>query len=325
MQKENGTFIISLDFELHWGIFDVAEIANKTTYFDNTLASIPKVLSLFEDYDVQCTWATVGMLFNNSMEELKASYPERKPNYINKNLSAYHFIENKYEDRFSKYYFAPKLIEQIATSKGQEIATHTYAHYYTKEIGQSKKEFENDMSLALKKANSSGYTIKSIVFPRNQYREDYNEVCKENGVVALRTNPNSWFWSPKDEAKNVLIRKVFRTLDCYITLARTSYKLNVKALKKDGLLLLPASRFYRPSGKNFFLRRLKQKRVKNEMKRAALKGECYHLWWHPHNFGSYPERCFQDLKEILNYYKFLNSRYGFQSMNMSNLNDTLID
>jgi len=57
---------------------------------------------------------------------------------------------------------------------------------------------------------------------------------------------------------------------------------------------------------------------KREMKLAAKKGEYYHLWWHPHNFGTYPQQSIEDLKEILEYYKVLNAKYGFKSLNMAN-------
>lgn len=39
---KKGTLVISLDFELIWGIFDHADIVNRKEYFDNTLQVIPK-------------------------------------------------------------------------------------------------------------------------------------------------------------------------------------------------------------------------------------------------------------------------------------------
>ena len=63
---EKGTLVISLDFELIWGIFDHADIVNKKDYFDNTLKVIPKILDCFEKNGVKATWATVGMLFNEN-------------------------------------------------------------------------------------------------------------------------------------------------------------------------------------------------------------------------------------------------------------------
>jgi hypothetical protein len=55
-----GTLVISLDFELVWGIFDHITLKDKVTYFDNTLNVIPQMLELFEQNRVEVTWATVG-------------------------------------------------------------------------------------------------------------------------------------------------------------------------------------------------------------------------------------------------------------------------
>lgn len=68
--SKNGSLVISLDFELHWGAAEKWDLANKSDYFDVTRKSIPKVLSLFEKFDVHATWATVGFLFGKNREQL---------------------------------------------------------------------------------------------------------------------------------------------------------------------------------------------------------------------------------------------------------------
>jgi hypothetical protein len=59
-------FLISLDFELMWGVRDHRSIA---TYGKNILGvreAIPAMLAMFTKYRVKATWATVGMLlFDN--------------------------------------------------------------------------------------------------------------------------------------------------------------------------------------------------------------------------------------------------------------------
>lgn len=35
-----------------------------------------------------------------------------------------------------------------------------------------------------------------------------------------------------------------------------------------------------------FLEGLRLRRIRHEMVHAAKKGELYHLWWHPYNFGA---------------------------------------
>mgnify|MGYP003575685327 FL=1 len=52
------------------------------------------------------------------------------------------------------------------------------------------------------------------------------------------------------------------------------------------------------------------------MERAARNNEVYHLWWHPHNFGGYPEESLAGLKTILEHYEMCRERFGMLSLNM---------
>jgi hypothetical protein len=49
---------------------------------------------------------------------------------------------------------------------------------------------------------------------------------------------------------------------------------------------------------------------------AAKNGKCYHLWWHPHNFGYCLQENMQMLNDIISHYNYLNAKYGFQSSSM---------
>lgn len=52
---------------------------------------------------------------------------------------------------------------------------------------------------------------------------------------------------------------------------------------------------------------------------AAKNNEIYHLWLHPHNFGSFQENNFSFLRKILNHYQELNLKYGFCSATMKDV------
>jgi hypothetical protein len=95
-------------------------------------------------------------------------------------------------------------------------------------------------------------------------------------------------------------------------------------LKKEPIVLIPASRFLRPYAKKLaFLDSLKLYRIKKEMLHAAKEGKLFHLWWHPHNFGCYQDENFAGLIQILNYYKELNEKYGFISLSMCELSNNV--
>ena len=112
--SKNGNLLISLDFELFWGVHDKRNIKE---YGDAILAVrqvIPKMISDFDQYNVKCTFATVGFLFSTNSEELKKYLPRKKPGYSKEKLSPYPLIKNL--SSTGEYYFAPKLIELIKRS-----------------------------------------------------------------------------------------------------------------------------------------------------------------------------------------------------------------
>jgi peptidoglycan/xylan/chitin deacetylase (PgdA/CDA1 family) len=314
--KNIPVFTISLDFELYWGIFDKVPLEYRTEYFANTRRIIPELLSIFESNQIHVTWATVGMLFNSNWEEWTATLPELVPSYANSKLSAYHLIEKfGRNNSLNKYFFAPELIAQIQNTSFQELASHTYSHYYCNEAGQLIEEFRQDLKAAQKLALRSGQTLSSLVFPRNQYNESYLKVCLEEGIKTVRSNPKDWFWNTS--TPDDMPRKLFRTGDAYFPLGKKTYFQFSTLTIKDGIpLAIPASRLLRPVHKSPILNKLRRDRIKSEMTEAAKSGSCYHLWWHPHNFGTQPDRSIAELKLILQHYKYLQETYGMQSMTM---------
>jgi peptidoglycan/xylan/chitin deacetylase (PgdA/CDA1 family) len=311
-----GKFIISLDFELFWGIFDKYTIEEKVKYFDNTLKAIPQMLALFEKNEIHVTWATVGAIMAENLEELLKFYPSILPEYIDKKLSATEFIklnETKIADpTFEKYFFAPHLVELIKSAKFQEIGTHTFLHTYTLEEGQTNESFENDLIAAKKIAkNKFDINIKSIVFPRNQYNDTFIKVCLKNDLPNIRINPPSWYMKPINSKHEKIYHKILRTLDAYIPLQNTVFKSNNSSTK-----ILPASRFLRPAFKNSFLHKMHVKRVLNEMTFAAKTNSNYHLWWHPHNFGNNVELSMEILDKIIKHFIMLSKEHNFISTNM---------
>ena len=53
------------------------------------------------------------------------------------------------------------------------------------------------------------------------------------------------------------------------------------------------------------------------MTRAARVGADYHLWWHPHNFGTYTEENLAFLDAIIAHYVQLRRRYGMVSLTIT--------
>jgi len=311
-----SVFIISLDFELHWGRFDKADPLGTKKYYRNTQKTIPKILSIFETYQINATWAAVGMLLAKNKNEWKQYAPKLRPGYQNKALSAYEWYDKR--RIYKKSLFAPDLAVKITETPGQELGSHTFAHYYTMEQGQTQEEFRADLAAA-KRITQDKFNIspKALVFPRNQCNPTYMSLCKEAGFEVVRSNPANWFW--QDTHKETLIKRIFRTADTLFPAGkRTSFPLSILQALPDQPLQIPSSRLLRSSySKNKLFNELRISRIKQEMTLAAKKGEVYHLWWHPHNFGDHPKQNLTDLRNILDHYTKLNKEYGMISKNMS--------
>ena len=316
-QLTKGFLVVSLDFELLWGVFDKVDHKEKETYFKNTRKVIPEILNLFSEFEIHSTWATVGMLFNNNWEDWRENIPNVLPIYNNSALSAFDYGESIKSLETEFLCFARDLIQQIQNTSDQEIGTHTYSHYYCLEEGQTLASFKADLEKAIELAEQMGIELKSLVFPRNQFNEDYLKVCYELGIQNVRSNPTDWYW--KDTQIDSLRNKIFRTGDAYLGVNNKSYKLTDLKFENGKPLSQKASRLLRPYSSNKFLNDLKLKRIKSEMTSAAKNNEIYHLWWHPHNFGNNPDENIADLKEILNHFLDCKEKYGFQSATMNEI------
>lgn len=304
-----GKFIISLDFELHWGVFDMLD----DTYNENILGarvSIDKMLKLFKKYDIHVTWAIVGFLFNEDKNDFEQYRPQLLPSYTNKKLNSYNceIGENETVDSF---HYAHSIIKLIKSYPNQEIASHSYSHYYCKEEGQTLNEFEEDIKSAIAIAKDKfSVDLKSFVFPRNEINEDYLNVLYKYGFTNYRSNPSFWVYQ---NGHNInLIGKIIRFLDSYFNVAGHSVS---NAIKNKELLSIKGDRFLRPF-KNKFVNRLMINRIKSEMKCAALNNKNYHLWWHPHNFGLNMDENMNNLENILIYYSLLKNKWNMESVCM---------
>ena len=314
--NDRGVFVISLDFELFWGVWDVT---SKERYGDNILGVkdvIPGLIDLFARYDFKATFATVGFLFAKNKTELLSFLPDNKPDYSNDNYNVYSreipSIGNNEED--DPYHFGHSLLQQLKQSP-HEISTHTFSHYYCLEEGQCGEEFEADIAAAKKIAAANDITISSIVFPRNQVNEEYLTILKENGIGAYRGNPTSWIYKPRKFTAEVPFIRLCRLMDTYVPIS--GYNTHV-IKKEEGLPVnIPASRFLKPYNKNLaWLEKIKLQRIMNEMTKAAKKKEVYHLWWHPHSFGVNIAENMANLTLILNHFRLLNKEYGFANLTM---------
>ena len=320
-----GKFVISLDFEMYWGIRDVI---NLNDYKENLLGireSVPLLLYHFKKYDINATFATVGFLFFQNKNALNKNLPSKKPDYFNSGLSPYNgHIQSIGKDEIDDpFHFGASLVDQILEAR-QEIGSHSFSHFYCLEKGQSTQDFREDLLAAKKIAEQKGIDLRSFVFPRNQYNEQYINTCAEMGFTSFRGNEKSWLFSSETLGPFMNFRRPFRLLDSYINISGNNCY-SFKDLKGYKIVNIPSSRFLRPYSKSFkAFENLRLKRITDSMSYAAKKGLVYHLWWHPHNFGINQSENFSFLEKILRHYKKLNEKFSFESVNMQQLTKEIL-
>lgn len=310
-------FIISLDFELMWGVRDHRSIADYGANVLGVREAIPRLLKDFKTYGIEATWATVGLLFARNHQEMMDYSPALKPGYHRPELSPYAAIADlagQSEDQ-NPYFFARSLVDQILEAGTHEMSCHTYSHYFCLEPGQTPGEFKADIMANIAIAESTGATMKTIVFPRNQWGEDYVDAVVECGLVAFRGNQGGYMYRSRAGEGNTLAVRGLRLLDGALPIAeRTDF---AAPAKYRGAMNIPASRFLRPwKPKLRHYNALHVRRIKNEMTHAAKSGTHYHLWWHPHNMGCHAEGNFAQLEQILRHYRMLHTQYGMESSTM---------
>ena len=319
MKARHGALIISLDFELHWGVRDITPPDG--SYRQNLLGereAVPRMLALFEEFDIAATWATVGFLFAKSRQELEHFSPSVKPLYANPLLYPYHepVGEDEVDDPL---HFAPSLIEAIRRTPRQELATHTFSHYYCLEPGQNREAFKADLSSALSIARKNGVQLRSFVFPKHQHNPDYEDLLLDAGIICYRGNQHAWMYRASNQARQkAKIRRAARLLDTYANLGGPHTASWDNRQQDSGLCNIPASFFirpYSPRWKQFEPLRLQ--RIVGSIRRAAVSKELVHIWWHPHDFGIHIDQNIGFLRKVLESFCRYRDNYGMCSMSMA--------
>ena len=305
-------FVISLDFELFWGVSNTQTVAS---YGRNVLGewqAIPRLLDLFRRHELRVTWATVGMIMCRNYRHWREVRPTVLPAYSRAGVSPYG-MDGLVKEHASLF-FARPLVEQILQREGQELASHTYSHFYCSEDGAKPHHFAADLACAQSIAGELGATLHSLVLPRNQIVGDFLSVLPEAGIKVYRGNARHWLYQNGDAVIGGIAGRVARFADACLPLSGTRA---VREQQHGALVNVPASLFLYPwSARRRPFLALCLKRLKQDMTAAARTGGIFHLWWHPHNFGVNLDANLTLLDGVLHHYRVLADAYGMQSLNM---------
>jgi hypothetical protein len=135
------------------------------------------------------------------------------------------------------------------------------------------------------------------------------------GIQTFRGNLDGFAYRARSGAGQTLLIRGLRYLDSIAPIYDGSYTL--PEVRPEKSVNIPASRFLRPnSSKIPGYSALHLSRILGEMELTARKGQCYHLWWHPHNFGRNIDRNLRNLDTIINQFRMLSDKFGMESKTM---------
>ncbi|MDT0112229.1 polysaccharide deacetylase family protein [Listeria booriae] len=317
---KNGYFVLSLDFELRWGSYSWDTGHTYDRHILGARKAIPDMLRTFEAYQIHATWATVGALFAPS----KTMISKTNEKYFDDKSMAHMFQflkeceeigENESED---PSHYALSLIEQISATEHQEIGLHTFSHFYCLDNKGVEETFEKDTQAALAMMKAQNIQPTSFVFPRNQFNPAILGTLKAYGMDVVRGNEKHRLYR-EQEGRERKVHRALRLMDSYINISG-HHTFSLDSCKEGDIINVPSSRFLRPYVKQAsFLEPLKLHRIKKAMRHASEYGEVFHLWFHPHNFGTNIEANIKMLQEICQYYEDLQNEFGFESVTMQEL------
>jgi len=312
-----GILVTSLDFELAWGLRESRGGAGWRDRVAGARAAVPRLLDALTAHGIRATWGTVGMLALEGPDELRALAPATRARFANPALCAYTYADEVLgEAGEAPLHFAPDLVRLIADAPGQELATHTFAHYHCAEAGHSAEAFEADLIASLDVLARFGARPRSIIFPKNQVVRNCLGICARHSIEAYRGNPPGWLFAPRSSSeRGPSLRRGVRLIDEVLPLSgRNCYPLSAIAGEEPRNVL--ASRLLRPGRGSTAFDRLLVRRVCAGLEHAARRGLVFHLWWHPHNFAPDTDRRLALLERALGTFDRLRDERGMRSMTM---------
>jgi peptidoglycan/xylan/chitin deacetylase (PgdA/CDA1 family) len=277
--------VISLDFELRWGLLDVlgTDMSRYRKNLEGVRDAVPRLLETFTKRGVGATWAVVGSLACDGWDEWSERAPPF-PKYADPALlwnDAYRKLDPR-----GTLYFARDLVDLVAKTPHQELGSHTFSHVYTREPGFLRSDAEADADAMVKLFQDRfGTRPRSLVFPRNQVA--FEDVLRERGITAFRTNPKPFYWNATTSKEQTRTVRALRLADSLAPLGRRGARATESRASYFVRLGLPRA-----------LWSLHFRRIVADA--AHLRdGESLHLWWHPHNLGKEPVATVRRVGDLL--------------------------
>lgn len=308
---DRGTFVMSLDTELAWGLFDIGEAQRERVQqsYERTPEIINQLLFLFDKYEMPVTWAIVAHL----LEMCDGPHCEPEPEFGWVDW----FDEIPCQsDMDPTYWYMPSLLERIQNAHVEhDIGLHGYTHMILGEPGCSTAAAAAEIHRGVEILKSHGHSPSSFVFPRNSI--GYIDELARNDILVYRGPTERWYEKlPMPD----FYRKGPRFLEEFCRLTPPA----VTPTMREGCVEIPGSQVFRPyhGGWQYTPQGSQRCRAQKGLERAVETGEIFHLWFHPFNLGQHPDQLVSELSEILAYAAVLRSEGKLDVRTMAQIADS---
>jgi peptidoglycan/xylan/chitin deacetylase (PgdA/CDA1 family) len=313
--RRRGTFVFSLDTELAWGQVHRGSYAGHERDFEQTRYVIDRLLELFEKYEIRGTWAVVGHLFLDACGEVDGvRHPEiTRPAYSWFPQDWFH-RDPCSNSAAAPWWYGPDIVRKIQTCKiQQEIGCHNFSHVIVGDPGCSELAFDSELKASVAASSKSGVRPTSFVYPRNAI--GHVSTLVRNGFTSYRGMAPAWFESlPSPVVRFARLADSFLPIPAPIT--RPEFH--------DGIWDLKASYFYRH--RNGWAKLIpvsvQVMKATASLRKAAREGAVFHMWTHPFNVASDPDRLLNGLERIFQEVKNLTDSGLLVSRTMTELAET---
>lgn len=272
------TVVISLDLELSWGSFDLADDVELTKMARWTHdVGAPCLLNHLVNNGLSATWAIVGAMMRPSLPDI-SGLPE--VNYPHFHRSWFSSVPRNSDELRHPDWFGASLIDLLRRAKPeQEIGFHSFSHVPFGWPGMTRERAIAEYGYCRSLAHELGMRAGSFVFPRNSIA--FLAELRDAGFTCFRDVDELPF-----RFSNQRLNSLAMVLADFLGLCPRVVQPNWK----HGLVSIPGSlmiryaagwRKYIPDGSRL-------RRLRKGLENVRKSGGILHIWLHPENL--YAER-----------------------------------
>lgn len=269
-ERQRGQFVVSIDFEMAWGLVHRNGDVDYTV--DDERVLLTSLLDSFDRHSVPATWATVGhLLLDSCADDGDGLHPDiSRPEYSWFRGDWFDADPGTDVHDAPRWYAPDVVTDLLARPAGHELGCHSFSHLIVGDPACSAADFESELVGCAGAAARFGVELESFVYPRNSVGH------VDELVRAGYTNYRGRRADPFDSSP---IGRARRLMDRVVPSPRSI----VRPVAEPGIWNLPATCLFTIEARR--MPELWFRQTLRRLEHAARHGGLFHVWFHPHNFA----------------------------------------